>query len=50
MKIKVGQAAYAKVARVEDVYVTTAQANGRRSLKITVQDRPGNTAQTSWQN
>jgi len=31
-------------------YVTTGQTNGSRSLKITAQDRPGHTAQTSWQN
>jgi hypothetical protein len=31
-------------------YVTTASTNGSRRLKITAQDRPGHTAQTSWQN
>jgi hypothetical protein len=32
------------------VYVTTVPTNGSRRLKITAHDRPGNTAQTTWQN
>ena len=31
-------------------YVTKAPANGNRYLQVTAYDRPGNTAQTSWQN
>jgi hypothetical protein len=31
-------------------YVTTVPTNGSRRLNITVQDRPGHTAQTTWQN
>ncbi|HJR79232.1 MAG TPA: hypothetical protein VJ821_04100 [Anaerolineales bacterium] len=29
-------------------YVTTAQANGKRCLQVTAQDRPGNQAQHTW--
>ena len=31
-------------------YVTKAPANGNRYLQVTAYDRPGNTAQRSWQN
>jgi hypothetical protein len=32
------------------IYVTTVPTNGSRRLKITAHDRPGNEAQTTWQN